>query len=66
VHEVHDDLQSTHGLAYTTTKTMLDRMVSKGLPKRAEFHGIFYRPMMVKTVVFSAIVFAFIQVLRLF
>jgi BlaI family penicillinase repressor len=67
VRELHDYLQSTHGWAYTTTKTMMDRMVSKGMPKRKEFHDIYiYRPMMVKVVLFSAIVFAFIQVLMLF
>ena len=67
VREVHDDLQNTHGWAYTTTKTMMDRMASKALLKREEFHGIYlYRPLIVKAVVFSTIVFAFIQVLFLF
>lgn len=46
VREVFQHLQLTHGWAYTTTKTMMDRMVSKGLLRRDEFHGIFlYTPM---------------------
>ena len=40
VREVHDKLQATSGWAYTTTKTMMDRMVNKELLKRDEFHGI--------------------------
>lgn len=40
VREVHDKLQATSGWAYTTTKTMMDRMVPKGLLKRESFHGI--------------------------
>ncbi len=41
VREVHDVLQATHGWAYTTTKTMMDRMVVKGLLDREKFHGVF-------------------------
>jgi len=41
VREVHDQLQKTNGWAYTTTKTMMDRMVQKELLARSEFHGIF-------------------------
>ncbi|HPG38739.1 MAG TPA: BlaI/MecI/CopY family transcriptional regulator [bacterium] len=41
VREVHDKLQQTNGWAYTTTKTMMDRMVQKELLDRSEFHGIF-------------------------
>ena len=49
VREVHDDLQNTHGWAYTTTKTMMDRMVSKALLKREEFHGIYlYKPLITR------------------
>ncbi len=40
VREVHDILVKTSGWAYTTTKTMMDRMVNKELLKREEFHGI--------------------------
>lgn len=41
VREVHDKLQKTNGWAYTTTKTMMDRMVQKELLERTDFHGIF-------------------------
>jgi predicted transcriptional regulator len=46
VREVHDRIHETTGWAYTTTKTMMDRMVQKGLLSREEFHGVFlYRPL---------------------
>lgn len=46
VREVHDLLVSTSGWAYTTTKTMMDRMVKKDLLAREEFHGIYlYKPL---------------------
>ena len=46
VREVHNRLASTSGWAYTTTKTMMDRMVAKTLLKREKFHGIFlYHPL---------------------
>ena len=49
VREVHDQLQPTSGWAYTTTKTMMDRMVSKGLLKRESFHGVFlYQPLITR------------------
>jgi predicted transcriptional regulator len=49
VREVHDQLQVTYGWAYTTTKTMMDRMVEKGLLNRDSFHGIFlYNPMITR------------------
>jgi len=41
VREVHDQLQETSGWAYTTTKTMMDRMAQKNLLSREQFHGIF-------------------------
>lgn len=51
VREVHDQLQSTRGWAYTTTKTTMDRMAAKGLLERVEFHGIFlYRPLISRPV----------------
>ncbi|MFW2406067.1 MAG: BlaI/MecI/CopY family transcriptional regulator [Gammaproteobacteria bacterium] len=41
--EVHDRLDT--GWAYTTTKTVMDRMATKGLLEREKFHGVFiYRP----------------------
>ena len=46
VREVHDQISSTTGWAYTTTKTMMDRMVKKELLNREDFHGIFlYSPL---------------------
>ena len=49
VREVHDQLQETYGWAYTTTKTMMDRMVEKGLLNRQSFHGVYlYKPMITR------------------
>lgn len=46
VRELHDRVQKTSGWAYTTTKTMMDRMVQKGLLARESFHGVFlYTPL---------------------
>lgn len=46
VREVHDQLSETHNWAYSTTKTMMDRMVGKDLLSRRSFHGIFlYKPL---------------------
>lgn len=41
IREVHNTLQSTYNWAYTTTKTMMDRMVAKRLLRREQAHGIF-------------------------
>lgn len=49
VREVHDALQPTTGWAYTTTKTVMDRMIGKGLLARDEFHGVYvYRALISK------------------
>ncbi len=49
VREVHDALQSTYKWAYSTTKTMMDRMAKKNLLKREEFHHIFlYKPLITR------------------
>lgn len=49
IREVHDKLYETHVWAYSTTKTMMDRMVKKGLLEREEFHRIFlYKPLITK------------------
>lgn len=46
VREVHDQLNETYNWAYTTTKTMMDRMVNKELMARDSFHGVFlYKPL---------------------
>jgi BlaI family transcriptional regulator, penicillinase repressor len=49
VREVHDQLQEVYHWAYTTTKTMMDRMAAKGLLRREEFHGVFlYEPLITR------------------
>lgn len=46
VREVHDRLEADTGWAYTTTKTVMDRMAAKGLLARDNQHGAFvYRPL---------------------
>ena len=46
VREVHDQLAPDTGWAYTTTKTVMDRMAAKGLLERDNLHGAFvYRPL---------------------
>jgi len=46
VREVHDHVHETRQWAYTTTKTVMDRMVAKGLLAREPFHGVaLYRPL---------------------
>ena len=41
VREVHDKIIETHSWAYSTTKTMMDRMVRKQFLIREKFHGVF-------------------------
>ncbi|MEL6824137.1 MAG: BlaI/MecI/CopY family transcriptional regulator, partial [Calditrichota bacterium] len=46
VREVHDQLADSTGWAYSTTKTMMDRMAGKSLLVRNNFHGVFlYEPL---------------------
>ena len=46
IREVYDQIYDIHKWAYTTTKTIMDRMVKKGLLKREKFHGVFlYKPL---------------------
>jgi predicted transcriptional regulator len=43
--EVHERLAAGQGWAYSTTRTVLDRMVKKGLLERGSFHGVYlYQP----------------------
>ena len=43
--EIHDRLGETVDWAYSTTRTVLDRMAKKGLVERVPFHGLFlFRP----------------------
>ncbi len=41
VREVHDLITATNNWAYSTTKTMMDRMVHKQFLIREKFHGVF-------------------------
>jgi predicted transcriptional regulator len=44
--EVHSQLDASYEWAYSTTRTMLERMVGKGYLERETFHGvILYRPL---------------------
>lgn len=46
VREVHDELTKQTDVAYTTTKTTMDRMVAKKLLRRRRMHGVFvYAPL---------------------
>ncbi len=38
--EIHDRLESRTGWAYSTTRTVVERMVGKGLLKRQSSHGL--------------------------
>lgn len=43
--EVHQRLGLRHDWAYSTTRTILERMVSKGLLSKRSFHGLYlYEP----------------------
>lgn len=43
--EVHERVSPARGWAYSTTRTVLERMVEKGLVNKTSFHGIYlYRP----------------------
>lgn len=51
VRETHDALSADNAWAYTTTKTVMDRMVKKALLKREKFHGVFiYSPLITRPV----------------
>ena len=41
VREVYEQIHDIQHWAYPTTKTMLDRLVSKGLVRRKKFHGLY-------------------------
>ena len=57
VREVHDQVTTTHNWAYSTTKTMMDRMIRKHLLEREKFHGIFlYRPLISRPKGFARII----------
>jgi len=57
VREVHDQVTATHDWAYSTTKTMMDRMIRKQLLAREKFHGVFlYRPLISRPTGFTRFV----------
>ena len=41
VREVHEQIKDEFEWAYSTTKTMMDRMIRKQLLEREKFHGVF-------------------------
>jgi|YelNatPaOPRAMG01_1025707.scaffolds.fasta_scaffold06551_2 predicted transcriptional regulator len=44
--EVHEGLDPAYGWAYSTTRTVLERLVAKGYLTRELFHGVnLYRPL---------------------
>ena len=67
VREVHDQVTATHDWAYSTTKTMMDRMVRKQLLARDKYHGVFlYHPLISRPSGFTRLVQFFAdQVLEL-
>lgn len=55
--EVHDRVGPSRGWAYSTTRTILDRMVEKGHVEKASFHGIFlYTPRLSRAAGLAAMV----------
>ena len=57
VREVHDQLIENYNWAYSTTKTMMDRMVKKGLLSRESFHGVFlYKPLISRPTGFARLI----------
>lgn len=60
VREVHDQMVENYSWAYSTTKTMMDRMVKKDLLKREQFHGIFlYTPLISRPKGFARLIHFF-------
>jgi predicted transcriptional regulator len=55
--EVHQRVESGTGWAYSTTRTMLDRMTGKGLLARRRFHGMYlYGPAVTKAAGLAGVV----------
>lgn len=60
--EAHDAVEGETGWAYTTTRTMLDRMVKKGLLKRDAFHRLYlYRAAVGKVATMARLVKEFTE-----
>lgn len=49
--EVHDGLSTDQGWAYSTTRTMLERMANKGLVAKRSLHGLYVYEALVSKVV---------------
>ena len=57
VRELHDQMIENYSWAYSTTKTMMDRMVKKELLKREQFHGVFlYSPLITRPKGFARLI----------
>ena len=49
IREVHNNIPKEHAWAYSTTKTMMDRMLKKEYLLRENFHGVYiYKPLISK------------------
>jgi len=60
--EVHDRVAPGRGWAYSTTRTILERMVEKELVEKASFHGIYlYRPLLSRPAGLARRVLAFAE-----
>ena len=60
VREVHEQLIESYNWAYSTTKTMMDRMTKKGLLERESFHGVFlYGPLITRPSGFARLIHFF-------
>jgi len=60
IREVHEQLIENYDWVYSTTKTMMDRMVKKGLLSRESFHGVFlYMPLISRPTGFARLIHFF-------
>jgi BlaI family penicillinase repressor len=60
--EVHEQLGGRTGWAYSTTRTVMERMVTKGLLKRERFHGLhLYAPSVSRPAGLAALVRSFAE-----
>ncbi len=60
--EVHDRLSASKGWAYSTTRTILERMFRKNLLKKKSFHGIYlYQPQLSKVAGIAGLVRTFAE-----
>ncbi len=58
--ELHDDVGAAAGWSYSTTRTLITRMVEKGLVERGQVHGLtVFSPKASKTAVLNMMVRSF-------